>query len=291
MKQRAITALFFVAAMVGGIFWGRETFLGLFWLIVAGALWELFGMLLPADEPGLRWRKIAGCLIGFLPVWWFGYATLLGGFCGHSTPGEIAAAHVYSMIGKAGECIVLVVIPVMLAFIHELFRGGKNPAQVIGSYLLGVFYVSLPVMLLFWIATPDAYYKPNRVFGLLWLVWTNDTLAYLVGSRIGKNKLFERISPKKTWEGTIGGIVGTIAMAWVLAQYVPDFSPAQWLALGGVVSIFGTLGDLVESMLKRSAGVKDSGSLFPGHGGFLDRFDAFLFMLPFAWLAVVLLGG
>lgn len=291
MKQRAITALFFVAAMVGGIFWSIETFLGLFWLIVAGTLWELFGILLPTDEPGLLWRKITGCVIGFLPVWWFGLSASSGGFCGFSMPEETAEAHLYKMIGKAGECIVLVVIPILLAFIIELFRGGKNPAQVIGTYLLGVFYVSLPVMFLFWIATPDAYYKPNRVFGLLWLVWTNDTLAYLVGSQIGKHKLFERISPKKTWEGTIGGVVGTILMAWGLSHYVTDFSPEQWLALGIVVSIFGTLGDLVESMLKRSAGIKDSGNLFPGHGGFLDRFDAFLFMLPFAWLAVVLFGG
>lgn len=180
----------------------------------------------------------------------------------------------------------------MLVFILELFQKRQAPGHFISSYLLGIFYISLPVCLLFWVASgPDAIYKPNRVFGLLWLVWTNDTLAYLVGSQIGKHKLFERISPKKTWEGTIGGVVGTILMAWGLSHYVTDFSPEQWLALGIVVSIFGTLGDLVESMLKRSAGIKDSGNLFPGHGGFLDRFDAFLFMLPFAWLTLMLFGG
>lgn len=289
MKQRAITALFFVAAMVGGIFWSRETFLGLFWLISAGALWELYGMLLPADEPGLRWRKIMGCLIGFWPVWWYGITVLLNGFCGHSMPGDISEGHLKTLMEAPALAFGGVALLTMLAFIVELFRGSKTPGQIIGTYLLGVFYVSVPVMFLFWIATPDALYKPNRVLGLLWLVWTNDTLAYLIGSQVGKHKLFERISPKKTWEGTLGGILGTIAMAWGLSLYVTDFNPAQWLALGVVVSIFGTLGDLAESMLKRSAGVKDSGSLLPGHGGFLDRFDAFLFMLPFAWLAVVLL--
>jgi len=289
MKQRAITALFFVAAMIGGIYWSRYTFLGLFILITAGALWELFGLILPAEESASRWRKITGCVIGFLPVLWFAGVASNNGFC--DVDEEIKGFHLEALIEAAGLSFAFVGILIMLTFVSELFQGSKVPGQIIGSYLTGVFYISLPVCLLFWIASPDVVYKPNRVFGLLVLVWTNDTLAYLVGSRFGKTKLFERISPKKTWEGTIGGILGTIGMAWGLSQYVPDFSPAQWLTLSVVVSIFGTLGDLVESMLKRSAGAKDSGALFPGHGGFLDRFDAFLFMLPFAWLAIVLLGG
>lgn len=272
--------------MIGGIFWSRETFLGLFLLITVGALWELFGLVLPAGEPGLRRRKIIGIAIGLLPVLLFAGTVSNNGICDVGTTAEFAGSHVAALMETAGCSLILVGILTMLAFAAELFQGSKTPAQIIGSYLMGVFYIGLPVCLLFWIAAPDIVYQPNRVFGLLGLVWTNDTLAYLVGSRFGKTKLFERISPKKTWEGTLGGIIGAIGMAWCLAQYIPDFNLAQWLALGAVVGIFGTLGDLVESMLKRSVGVKDSGSLLPGHGGFLDRFDAFIFCLPFFWLVL-----
>ncbi len=116
-------------------------------------------------------------------------------------------------------------------------------------------------------------------------------MAYFVGSQLGRRKLFERISPKKTWEGTIGGGLCTVLIAWGLSFLIDDFTVTQWIALGAVAAVFGTLGDLVESMLKRSVGVKDSGNLLPGHGGLLDRFDAFIFALPFYWLTLMLLKG
>ncbi len=131
-------------------------------------------------------------------------------------------------------------------------------------------------------------YSPWRVFGLLGLVWTNDTMAYFVGSQLGKRKLFERISPKKTWEGFIGGGLCTVLMAWGVSHYVPEFTQMQWIMLAVVAAVFGTLGDLVESMLKRSLNIKDSGKLLPGHGGLLDRFDAFLLAIPFYWLVLIL---
>ena len=134
-------------------------------------------------------------------------------------------------------------------------------------------------------------YQPLRVFGLLLLIWTNDTMAYFVGSQLGRRKLFERISPKKTWEGTIGGGLCAVLVAWGLSFIIKDFTQPQWLVLGMVAAVFGTLGDLVESMLKRSVGVKDSGNLLPGHGGLLDRFDAFIFALPFFWLALQIFKG
>ncbi|MFN0033994.1 MAG: phosphatidate cytidylyltransferase, partial [Saprospiraceae bacterium] len=109
---------------------------------------------------------------------------------------------------------------------------------------------------------------------------------YLAGKKFGKHKLFKRISPKKTWEGTIGGAIFTVLVAWGLSFLIQDFTLAQWLALSIVAAIGSNLGDLVESMLKRSVGVKDSGSILPGHGGFLDRFDAFIFCLPFFWLVL-----
>lgn len=288
MKQRAITALFFVAAMVGGVYGGRVFFFPLCVVIAGGCLWELMSLLIDAEEPHSRVRKILGSSLGLLPLlWWgniFNYAT-----CGLSTDTERTSGFWEAQLYHGSLILYATTVLLFLLFVFELFSTAKKPFQHLGAYALGFFYITLPIMLLLSLAATGGTYAPNRVFGLLVLVWTNDTLAYLVGSRFGKTKLFERISPKKTWEGTIGGIIGAIAMAWGLAQVAPDYNPAQWLALGLVVSVFGTLGDLAESMLKRSAGVKDSGNLFPGHGGFLDRFDAFLFMLPFAWLVVTLL--
>ena len=114
------------------------------------------------------------------------------------------------------------------------------------------------------------------------LTWGNDTGAYLIGSVIGKTPLFPRISPKKTWEGSLGGVAVTFIIAWLLSIYTQELTLQTWLVLAGIVSVFGSTGDLIESMLKRSLGVKDSGTIMPGHGGFLDRFDAFMYMIPFA---------
>ena len=114
------------------------------------------------------------------------------------------------------------------------------------------------------------------------MTWANDVGAYFVGSKFGKTKLFPRISPKKTWEGSFGGVMMTFLTGWLLSLYIIELNLKDWLILALIVSIFGSIGDLVESMLKRSVGVKDSGTILPGHGGFLDRFDAFIFLLPFA---------
>jgi phosphatidate cytidylyltransferase len=128
-------------------------------------------------------------------------------------------------------------------------------------------------------------YHPALVFGLLLLVWASDSFAYLIGSRIGKTKLFPRISPGKTWEGTLGGILGAVTAAFVLHYLFPtELTLNTWLGLSLIAVVFGTLGDLIESMLKRSLNVKDSGNLMPGHGGMLDRFDAFMFFVPWAVL-------
>lgn len=265
MKQRAITAVFFATAMIGGIYGGQLSFQILMLLIAAGCLWELMGLLLPEEE-GKSMRRLISVCWGLAPI-----LTMI-------TLGEI------SMLGLA-----LVPGFIFLLLVFELFGNSSTPFSNVGIYVLGFFYIVVPLILLLIIAhTYSGDYRPHRVFGLLWLVWTNDTFAYLIGSRIGRRKLFPRISPNKTWEGTIGGALCAVGMAYLLSQYFHDYSSPEWLAFGVLVGIFGTLGDLVESMLKRSVGVKDSGKLLPGHGGLLDRFDAFLFVLPFAWLVVMI---
>ncbi len=273
MKQRTITAVFFAAAMIGGIYGGVWPFFFLFLTIATGSLWEFLGLMLSREQTFYLGKRLMGTLLGL--------AALLMAVC-HRFAEVLPAERLQPFLNDWPFVLTLLIGWTLLV---ELFGTSKAPFQNIGYYAVGIFYIALPVAMLFDVASLSDYH-PHRVMGILWLIWTNDTMAYLIGSQIGRRKLFERISPKKTWEGTIGGAICTVLMAWIISLYFNDFSPAQWLAVGAMVGIFGTLGDLVESMLKRSIGVKDSGTLLPGHGGLLDRFDSFLFVVGFVWVAV-----
>jgi len=145
-------------------------------------------------------------------------------------------------------------------------------------------YVIIPFLLIIKLPFLRGDYNPYIIIGMFVLIWANDTFAYIVGKTIGKRKLFERISPKKTVEGFIGGMLFTIAGAYILGLYYTFLSPWEWMGFAAVLVIFGTLGDLVESKLKRNAGVKDSGKIMPGHGGILDRLDSIIFAIPFLFL-------
>lgn len=289
MKQRVITAIFFGIAMIGGIYFNRYSFFGLFMLIAAGCGWELAGLMVPADERHRPLRQVLGAAMALIPACVVGFYVVNSAACGLATPEQVMSGHIQQQIKAFAIGLVLASLALFLFMLIELFLSGRQPFVYLGAYALSAFYIGLPIAFLSSLASFDSYYQPHRVMGLLALVWTNDTFAYFIGSKLGRRKIFERISPKKTWEGTIGGALLTLVMAWLLGRYVPDFNPAQWLALGAVVAVLGTLGDLVESMLKRSVAVKDSGGLLPGHGGLLDRFDAFLFVLPFSWVALMLL--
>ncbi|TNE54674.1 MAG: phosphatidate cytidylyltransferase [Bacteroidetes bacterium] len=290
MKQRAITAFIFAGIMLGGIYWNILSFQVLFTVIAAGALWELTGILF---RPGSAWRtgrRLIGCLTGLFPVIWMGIWLLQDG-AGLPETGHTGLSSWQADTFHLGLVFGGTAFFILCLFLIELFIPDPTPAETIGHYLLGLFYIGIPIIALFELATPGSVYLPHRVFGLIWLIWTNDTFAYLIGSQLGRTKLFERISPKKTWEGTFGGMAGAMLMAWGLSFWLGEYTPVQWLALGAIVGVIGTLGDLVESMLKRSVGIKDSGTIMPGHGGLLDRFDSFLFVAPFAWLVVKMLGG
>jgi len=193
--------------------------------------------------------------------------------------------------GILSEKWYVVLMPlVWLPFVHELFKGGKHPFQRIALTLLVPVYVSLPLTFLYLLGCADGGGNSSLLLGFFALVWCNDTGAYVVGVSIGKHKLYERISPKKTWEGFIGGVVFTLIAAWCI-NLVTDISHLWvWLLAGLVVSVFGTIGDLVESMLKRNVDIKDSGAILPGHGGVLDRFDAVLFSAPMVYALFVLFG-
>lgn len=182
-------------------------------------------------------------------------------------------------------------------FLYDLFSNRENPFQNISMNITGIIYCVLPFILLFQCTkiiefkmnTPGLHYSPEIhpyyfVLGYFLIVWTNDVMAYFTGRAIGKHKLFERISPKKTWEGFFGGFIFSIGAAILISWYLFFLTTIDWIIIAIIISVFGTLGDLVESMLKRSLQVKDSSNILPGHGGFLDRFDATLIAAPFVYL-------
>lgn len=183
--------------------------------------------------------------------------------------------------------IYITIISVLTAFwlIQNLF---SNRSLIISNdlvkYLLFIGYLVCSFIILAKLPFDQGVYAPNRIIGVFVLIWINDTFAYLVGKTIGKRKLIERISPKKTIEGFLGGALFTIFFSTFIARYFLNESVWVWGGIACVVVVFATLGDLVESKFKRSANVKDSGNIMPGHGGILDRLDSVIFVAPFVFL-------
>ncbi len=203
---------------------------------------------------------------------------------------------IYFIIGLSGlgyidirfVAVIFVILFIQIAV--ELYR--KDPQwRNITSLITGYIYIAVPFGLmnsLFYTGAIDKA-QPGVLIGMFVLIWTSDVFAYLTGSMFGKHKLMERISPKKTWEGSIGGLLFALLAAYILSIFVNQLSFVEWMALSVVVVISGTFGDLVESLLKRNAEVKDSGTIFPGHGGVLDRFDSVIFATPMAFVFINLL--
>ncbi len=176
-------------------------------------------------------------------------------------------------------------------FMIELYKNRENPFQEIGLTVLGLVYIALPFSLLNYMAfLPDDTYNYELVLGCFIFLWVSDSGAYLVGRRFGKRKLFERISPGKTIEGSIGGIVLSLAVSYfVIGGLFTSLSRIDWLVVSAIVSVSGIYGDLIESLLKRSVARKDSGSLLPGHGGVLDRFDSLILSAPLVYAYIRLI--
>jgi phosphatidate cytidylyltransferase len=196
----------------------------------------------------------------------------------------------------------LILIPMMLVIIVvELYRKNEKPFDSLAHTFFSVLYTAVPVSMFPFSAFSrsglnsllphsNIIFSPGIIIGFFILIWANDTGAYLTGMSFGRHKLMERISPKKTWEGFFGGIIIASLIAWLLSGWLGVVDKIHWIIISVIVSIAGTYGDLVESMLKRSTGVKDSGTIMPGHGGFLDRFDSAIISFPLVYLFISLFG-
>lgn len=209
--------------------------------------------------------------------------------------GTIGAALIYvslilMQLGVISFPLIWILIPVLfLPFLNILLSKKENPLLDLTVTFFPWLYVMFPFYLMFSIYNIEVSTESQwtYILGLFILVWTNDTFAYLSGRSFGKHKLFERISPKKTWEGTIGGLLFTLLASWIYAYFV-DGSILFWIIAGLIISPASVIGDLIESKFKRIVKVKDSGTILPGHGGILDRFDAVIYAAPFFYLLLSL---
>lgn len=181
---------------------------------------------------------------------------------------------------------VALFLTIFTSFVGILFAKKDEIIPHLGKIFLSFTYITVPFVLMTQIPflNGDFKYASTSILGVFLLIWTSDTFAYLTGRTFGKTKLLKRISPNKTVEGFVGGTVFCFGASILIAQYFTSLTLTQWIIIAGLVSVFGVLGDLIESMFKRQAGVKDSSDLIPGHGGFLDRFDSVIFAAPFIFI-------
>lgn len=273
--QRTLTGAVFVLVMVGGIYLGFTFWL--FLLIVALGLWEFYRIML--GEGNLT-AKIYGSTVGVLV-----YISLAWVFTRNLFPFSIPLS------GRPDSLAML--LPGFIAvLLIELFRKHPDPIKNISTAVFGWLYVAMPFALGYIMEAESKSAIPFLVV-LFILIWCNDTFAYLTGRMIGRTPLFQRISPKKTIEGTLGGAVITMLAAWSLKDhllYPLNQGMVFPLMTGLTVAIMGVLGDLVESKFKRQLQIKDSGNILPGHGGILDRFDSFILVLPSIYMLLQIAG-
>lgn len=263
--KRALTGILFVCILVGCMLYSPLSFGLLFTLIAALSVHEFAHLVNAGGEVKIN-ATITSLGGAYLCL-------ALMGFCTQAADARIFLPYLALLL---------------YLMITELYLKRSNPLGNWAFSMLSQLYVALPFALLNVLAfhndpiSSSVAYNPILPLSIFVFIWLSDTGAYCVGSLIGKHRLFERISPKKSWEGSIGGTVFSIASSFVFAHYYDFLSVSQWAGLAAVVVVFGTWGDLTESLMKRQLGIKDSGNILPGHGGMLDRFDSALMAIPAA---------
>lgn len=268
---RILTGTGLIAVLLVGTMRDVATFFFVFGAIGALCLIEYFNVVYSKNQRNElnTIRKFFGILLGIMPFFWM-------------------TLYLYNSEWYANPTALgLAIIPFFLLMIFELFAKAPDPIKNLAFTGFGVLYIGVPFMMLLYL---QEFYGPRLILGIVMLVFMNDSLAYVVGRWKGKTPLFPRISPKKTWEGALGGGICTFGLAisypFIFFRNGPYFW--DWMIIAALIVVLGPIGDLTESMLKRNFDVKDSGSLLPGHGGFLDRFDALIFIIPFVTIYFLL---
>jgi phosphatidate cytidylyltransferase len=263
--KRSLTGILYLAVFVGSLLIGKYTFAALFLAISLLALHEFYNMV---------------TLMGYQPMKYLGMVI--------NTILFLLVFYIFAF--NKNMIISLLIVPLLvLVFILELYRKRPDPLANISYTLTGILYISLPITLFNKFAFFFSQeYTSQIILGFFILLWINDTAAYIFGISFGKHRLFERISPKKSWEGFVGGTVITVMVSFLLGSAFTSLNRTDWIITGLIISICGVFGDLVESMFKRTAKVKDSGKILPGHGGMLDRFDSVLLTSPIVFVYLML---
>lgn len=275
MLQRALSGIIFVLILISAILYSSFTFYILFFFLMLVAVYE-FQKLSTYKTPFFYLLAIVSyftspesllILKDYIDISFF------------SNKPNLANSYIYVLL--------------FMAFLKVLLqKKNHNPFKDLGLIFLTYIYAIIPFSFL--LAIPflnnSQNYLGTTFLGCIILIWSTDTFAYLTGRAIGKHKLYKKISPNKTIEGSIGGLIFPLLIAGILSYYFTQYSLLEWLGLSVLISIFGAFGDLVESMFKRAANIKDSGNLIPGHGGVLDRFDSLIFASPFIYFYLQLIS-
>ena len=267
LTQRLITGIFFVAFIIGAVVWNEYSYLVLFTLIIVLCMWEYQKLIDSRLNSSENWKKAYRILNVTFSLFIFGDIFLISS-------------------GLVPMVYMSLVAAFPLAwFVIEMYSKAPTPFTNTCYNAMGLFYLAVPLSSASFLVFRGGGYEYKYLLAILFFAWANDSWAYLIGKYFGKTKLFERISPKKTWEGFAGGFIFSILFAFLVDWLMPligqkDVNIVHYVAMAVITSILSTYGDLAESMIKRNLEIKDSGSALPGHGGFLDRFDGLLFALP-----------
>jgi phosphatidate cytidylyltransferase len=262
---RTITGIIFIAIIWGSICLSVYTFMAVFLLISILGMIEFYNL---ATRDNVKPQLITGIISGSI---------------------LFISTGLYAHGLISSKWVLFNILLAFAVFLIEMYRKSDHPFSNIAFTLLGIFYIALPLSLLNFFYSPFQFrgeFNTHFLIAFFVITWLVDTAAYLVGIVFGRHRLFERISPKKSWEGSIGGFLMGIITAWVISLIFKDIVFYQWAIISAIITVAGGFGDLVESMFKRSVNTKDTGSILPGHGGILDRFDCVFFSAPFVYIYI-----
>ncbi len=255
--RRSLTGVVYMILLLSVVFLSPDAFDFLFMVFGLACLNEYKKLV------GLEGRYI---YMAYLALWWaFIYFVT-----------DILLVYVLLLCTLTINCLLL----------YYLFSKKEKLFNTFQKFLIGLFYIGGGCIFLTMIPYTNDDFVKFLIIGIFILIWVSDSFAYITGSLFGRHKLFARVSPKKTVEGALGGLIFALVTAYLLAKYEPIVTPTHWVLLAAIIVVAGSMGDLVESKMKRAAGVKDSGAILPGHGGMLDRLDSLVFAAPFAYLTL-----